>query len=65
MEEKLKSANIQTSESESSLYRKYQDLTNQVQEKDTVIKRLEMQLEKQVRIVPLHKELSKNVHLCS
>uniref|UniRef100_A0A4W6BTL9 Pleckstrin homology domain containing, family H (with MyTH4 domain) member 1 n=1 Tax=Lates calcarifer TaxID=8187 RepID=A0A4W6BTL9_LATCA len=48
MEEKLKSANIQTSESESSLYRKYQDLTNQVQEKDAVIKRLEMQLEKQV-----------------
>uniref|UniRef100_A0A3Q1HCI5 Pleckstrin homology, MyTH4 and FERM domain containing H1 n=1 Tax=Anabas testudineus TaxID=64144 RepID=A0A3Q1HCI5_ANATE len=50
MEEKLKSANIQTSESESSLYRKYQDLTNQVQEKDAVIKRLEVQLEKQVRI---------------
>uniref|UniRef100_A0A3Q1CU58 Pleckstrin homology, MyTH4 and FERM domain containing H1 n=1 Tax=Amphiprion ocellaris TaxID=80972 RepID=A0A3Q1CU58_AMPOC len=49
MEEKLKSANIQTSESESSLYRKCQDLTNQVQEKDAVIKRLETQLEKQVR----------------
>uniref|UniRef100_A0AAX7TVH1 Pleckstrin homology, MyTH4 and FERM domain containing H1 n=1 Tax=Astatotilapia calliptera TaxID=8154 RepID=A0AAX7TVH1_ASTCA len=48
MEEKLKSANIQTNESESSLYRKYQELTNQVQEKDAVIKRLEMQLEKQV-----------------
>lgn len=48
MEEKLKSANIQTSESESSLCRKYQDLTSQVQEKDAVIKRLEMQLEKQV-----------------
>lgn len=65
MEEKLKSANIQTSESESSLYRKYQDLTNQVQEKDAVIKRLEVQLEKQVRIERLHKEMSKNVHLCS
>eukprot|EP00064_Thunnus_orientalis_P017674 superscaffoldBa00003819_g17760 len=50
MEEKLKSANIQTSESESSLYRKYQDLTNQVQEKDAVIKRLEIQLEKQILV---------------
>ncbi|XP_026196129.1 pleckstrin homology domain-containing family H member 1 [Anabas testudineus] len=50
MEEKLKSANIQTSESESSLYRKYQDLTNQVQEKDAVIKRLEVQLEKQILV---------------
>lgn len=50
MEEKLKSANIQTSESESSLYKKYQDLTNQVQEKDAVIKRLEIQLEKQILV---------------
>uniref|UniRef100_A0A3Q4B980 Uncharacterized protein n=1 Tax=Mola mola TaxID=94237 RepID=A0A3Q4B980_MOLML len=50
MEEKLKSANIQTSESESSLYKKYQDLTSQVQEKDAVIKRLEMQLEKQILV---------------
>lgn len=56
MEEKLKSANIQTSESESSLYRKYQDLTNQVQEKDAVIKRLEIQLEKQVWAEPSDKE---------
>lgn len=48
MEEKLKSANIQTSESESTLYRKHQDLTMQVQEKDAVIQRLETQLEKQV-----------------
>lgn len=48
MEEKLKSANIQTSETESSSYRRYQDLTNRVQEKDAVIKRLEVQLEKQV-----------------
>ncbi|KAM9842656.1 pleckstrin homology domain-containing family H member 1 [Aulostomus maculatus] len=50
MEERLKSANIQTSESESTLYRKYQDLTSQVQEKDAVIKRLEIQLEKQVLV---------------
>ncbi|KAM9708121.1 pleckstrin homology domain-containing family H member 1 [Menidia menidia] len=50
MEEKLKSANIQTSESESSLCRKYQDLTDQVEEKDAKIKRLEMQLEKQVSV---------------
>lgn len=48
MEEKLKSANIQTSESESALSRKHQDLTIQVQEKDAVIQRLEAQLEKQV-----------------
>ncbi|XP_041669079.1 pleckstrin homology domain-containing family H member 1 [Cheilinus undulatus] len=50
MEEKLKSANIQTSDSESSLYRKYQDLSSQVQEKDAMIKRLEMQLEKQILV---------------
>uniref|UniRef100_A0A3B3ZVH8 Uncharacterized protein n=1 Tax=Periophthalmus magnuspinnatus TaxID=409849 RepID=A0A3B3ZVH8_9GOBI len=48
MEEKLKSANIQTSESESSLYRKHQQLTNQLQEKDAAIKQLENQLEKQI-----------------
>ncbi|XP_040055467.2 pleckstrin homology domain-containing family H member 1 [Gasterosteus aculeatus] len=48
MEEKLKSANIQTSETESSSYRRYQDLTNRVQEKDAVIQRLEVQLEKQI-----------------
>ncbi|XP_056151824.1 pleckstrin homology domain-containing family H member 1 [Lampris incognitus] len=50
MEEKLKSANVQTGESESLLYRKHQDLTNQVQEKDAAIKRLEMQLEKQILV---------------
>lgn len=44
----MKSANVQISESESSLYRKYQELTGQVQEKDAVIKKLEMQLEQQV-----------------
>uniref|UniRef100_H2LXB5 Pleckstrin homology domain containing, family H (with MyTH4 domain) member 1 n=1 Tax=Oryzias latipes TaxID=8090 RepID=H2LXB5_ORYLA len=48
MEEKLKSANIQTSECESSLFRKYQDLSSRVQEKEALIQRLEMQLEKQV-----------------
>lgn len=48
MEEKLKCTNIQTSESESALYRKHQDLTIQVQEKDAAIQRLETQLEKQV-----------------
>uniref|UniRef100_A0AAR2JWM5 Pleckstrin homology, MyTH4 and FERM domain containing H1 n=1 Tax=Pygocentrus nattereri TaxID=42514 RepID=A0AAR2JWM5_PYGNA len=47
MEEKLKSANVQPSESESSLYRRYQELTSQMQEKDVMIKRLETQLEKQ------------------
>ncbi|KAM6913029.1 pleckstrin homology domain-containing family H member 1 [Xenentodon cancila] len=50
MEEKLKSANVQTSESESSLHTKYQDLTNRVEEKDAAIKTLEMQLEKQISI---------------
>ncbi|XP_056281769.1 pleckstrin homology domain-containing family H member 1 [Pseudoliparis swirei] len=48
MEEKLKSANIQTSETESSLYRRYHELTHRVQEKDAAIKRLEAQLEKQI-----------------
>uniref|UniRef100_A0A8C7YNP8 Pleckstrin homology domain containing, family H (with MyTH4 domain) member 1 n=1 Tax=Oryzias sinensis TaxID=183150 RepID=A0A8C7YNP8_9TELE len=48
MEEKLKSANMQTSECESSLFRKYQDLSSRVQEKEALIQRLEMQLEKQV-----------------
>lgn len=48
MEEKLKSANIQSGESESTAQRKYQDLAGQLREKDAVIKRLETQLEKQV-----------------
>uniref|UniRef100_A0A8C1ZVE0 Pleckstrin homology domain containing, family H (with MyTH4 domain) member 1 n=2 Tax=Cyprinus carpio TaxID=7962 RepID=A0A8C1ZVE0_CYPCA len=47
MEEKLKSANVQPSESENSLYRRYQELNSQIQEKDMIIKRLEGQLEKQ------------------
>nr|XP_057912488.1 pleckstrin homology domain-containing family H member 1 [Doryrhamphus excisus]XP_057912489.1 pleckstrin homology domain-containing family H member 1 [Doryrhamphus excisus]XP_057912490.1 pleckstrin homology domain-containing family H member 1 [Doryrhamphus excisus]XP_057912491.1 pleckstrin homology domain-containing family H member 1 [Doryrhamphus excisus]XP_057912492.1 pleckstrin homology domain-containing family H member 1 [Doryrhamphus excisus] len=48
MEEKLKTANVQSTESESFLYRKYQDLTGRVQEKDATIKRLEIQLENQI-----------------
>lgn len=48
MEEKLKSANVQSRGSESLLNRKYQDLSARVQEKDATIKRLEIQLEKQV-----------------
>ncbi|XP_048083398.1 pleckstrin homology domain-containing family H member 1 isoform X1 [Alosa alosa] len=50
MEEKLKSANVQpnqTNESENSLCLRLQELTNQVQERDGVIKHLEAQLEKQ------------------
>ncbi|XP_062325477.1 pleckstrin homology domain-containing family H member 1 [Osmerus eperlanus] len=44
----LKTSNVKTSESENSLYRKYQELANQVHEKDVVIKRLDTQLDKQV-----------------
>uniref|UniRef100_A0A672K4K9 Pleckstrin homology domain-containing family H member 1-like n=1 Tax=Sinocyclocheilus grahami TaxID=75366 RepID=A0A672K4K9_SINGR len=47
MEEKLKSAITQPSESENSLYRRYQELISQIQEKDMIIKRLEGQLENQ------------------
>lgn len=52
MEEKLKSSNMQPSETENSLYRRYQELSNQIQEKDLIVKRLEGQLEKQVRKRP-------------
>lgn len=48
MEEKLKSANVPPSESENSLCLRLQELTNQVQERDGVVKQLEAQLEKQV-----------------
>lgn len=48
MEEKLKSANVQPSESENSLCLRLQELTNLVQDRDGVIKQLEAQLEKQV-----------------
>ncbi|KAL2098921.1 hypothetical protein ACEWY4_005401 [Coilia grayii] len=47
MEEKLKSANVQPSESENSLCLRLQELTNQVQERDGAIKQLEAQLKKQ------------------
>ncbi|CAH6778047.1 Plekhh2 [Phodopus roborovskii] len=52
MEEKLKAANIQTSESETRLYKKCQDLESVMQEKDDIIQNLELRLEeqKQVRI---------------
>lgn len=49
MEEKLKAANIQTSESETRLYKKCQDLETFIQEKDDIIQNLELQLEEQVR----------------
>ncbi|TKC47413.1 hypothetical protein EI555_009446, partial [Monodon monoceros] len=47
MEEKLKAANIQTSESETRLYKKCQDLETLIQEKDDIIQNLELQLEEQ------------------
>ncbi|XP_041122744.1 pleckstrin homology domain-containing family H member 1 [Polyodon spathula] len=47
MKEKLKSANVQPSESENSLFRRYQELSSQAQDKEEVIQRLEVQLEKQ------------------
>ncbi|XP_015265646.1 PREDICTED: pleckstrin homology domain-containing family H member 2 [Gekko japonicus] len=52
MEEKLKAANIQTSESEIRLYKSCQDLETLVQEKDDIIQNLEQQLgeQKQIRI---------------
>ncbi|XP_030051654.1 pleckstrin homology domain-containing family H member 2 [Microcaecilia unicolor] len=50
MEEKLKAANIQTSESETKLYKKCQDLETLGQEKDDAIHNLEQELEKQKQI---------------
>ncbi|XP_053781394.1 pleckstrin homology domain-containing family H member 2 isoform X2 [Desmodus rotundus] len=50
MEEKLKAANIQTSESETRLYKKCQDLETLLQEKDDIIQSLELQLEEQKQI---------------
>ncbi|KAJ7341144.1 hypothetical protein JRQ81_004927 [Phrynocephalus forsythii] len=52
MEEKLKAANVQTSESEIRLYKKCQDLETLVQEKDDIIQNLEQQLlqQKQIKI---------------
>ncbi|XP_053880166.1 pleckstrin homology domain-containing family H member 2 isoform X1 [Malaclemys terrapin pileata] len=50
MEEKLKAANVQTSESETRLYKRCQDLETLVQEKDDIIQNLEQQLEEQKQI---------------
>ncbi|XP_053883286.1 pleckstrin homology domain-containing family H member 1 isoform X3 [Malaclemys terrapin pileata] len=50
MEEKVKLANMKNSESESTLYRKYQELLGTVQGKDDLISRLETQLEKQKQL---------------
>ncbi|XP_069464563.1 pleckstrin homology domain-containing family H member 2 [Ambystoma mexicanum] len=50
MEEKLKAANIQTSESETRLYKRCQDLESLVQEKDDTIQQLEQHLEEQKQI---------------
>uniref|UniRef100_A0A8C8RQS6 Pleckstrin homology domain-containing family H member 2 n=1 Tax=Pelusios castaneus TaxID=367368 RepID=A0A8C8RQS6_9SAUR len=50
MEEKLKAANVQTSESETRLYKRCQDLETVVQEKDDIIQNLEQQLEEQKQI---------------
>lgn len=48
MEEKLKAANVQTSESETRLYKRCQDLEILVQGKDDAIQNLEQQLVEQV-----------------
>lgn len=49
MGEEIKLANMKTSESNSTLYRKYQELMGTVQRKEDVISRLEIQLAKQVK----------------
>ncbi|XP_005998342.1 pleckstrin homology domain-containing family H member 2 [Latimeria chalumnae] len=50
MEEKLKAANIQTSESETRLYKRCQDLETVAQEKEDIIQQLEKQLEEQKQL---------------
>lgn len=50
LREKLKAANIHTSESENGLLRRYQEVTNTLQEKDDMIQRLEQQLDKQNKL---------------
>lgn len=62
MEEKLKAANIQTSESETRLYKKCQDLETLIQEKDDIIQNLELQLEEQVRNMINRLNSSKYMH---
>ncbi|RMC12467.1 hypothetical protein DUI87_09984 [Hirundo rustica rustica] len=50
MEEKLKAANVQTSESETRLYKRCQDLEILIQDKNDTIQKLEQQLEEQKQI---------------
>ncbi|KFQ17385.1 Pleckstrin homology domain-containing family H member 1, partial [Merops nubicus] len=50
MEEKIKLANVKTSESDSTLHRKYQELMGTVQGKEDLINRLETQLAKQKQL---------------
>ncbi|XP_051639068.1 pleckstrin homology domain-containing family H member 2 isoform X6 [Manacus candei] len=50
MEEKLKAANVQTSESETRLYKRCQDLEILIQDKNDIIQKLEKQLEEQKQI---------------
>uniref|UniRef100_A0A8C0ZCV7 Pleckstrin homology, MyTH4 and FERM domain containing H2 n=1 Tax=Cyanistes caeruleus TaxID=156563 RepID=A0A8C0ZCV7_CYACU len=50
MEEKLKAANVQTSESETRLYKRCQDLEILIQDKNDLIQKLEQQLEEQKQI---------------
>uniref|UniRef100_A0A8B9BT20 Pleckstrin homology domain-containing family H member 2 n=1 Tax=Anser brachyrhynchus TaxID=132585 RepID=A0A8B9BT20_9AVES len=50
MEEKLKAANVQTSESENRLYKRCQDLEILIQDKNDIIQKLEQQLEEQKQI---------------
>ncbi|XP_041038851.1 pleckstrin homology domain-containing family H member 2 isoform X2 [Carcharodon carcharias] len=47
MEEKLKTANIQTDDSENKLYKSCQELETLILEKDDIIQRLELQLDEQ------------------
>uniref|UniRef100_A0A8C3JMP9 Pleckstrin homology, MyTH4 and FERM domain containing H1 n=1 Tax=Calidris pygmaea TaxID=425635 RepID=A0A8C3JMP9_9CHAR len=50
MEEKIKLASVKTSESDSTLHRKYQELMGTVQGKEDLINRLETQLAKQKQL---------------
>ncbi|XP_069773279.1 pleckstrin homology domain-containing family H member 1 isoform X2 [Narcine bancroftii] len=50
LREKLKAVNVQTSESENSLLRRYHEVTNTLQEKDDMIQRLEQELDKQKKL---------------
>uniref|UniRef100_A0A8B9QQZ4 Pleckstrin homology, MyTH4 and FERM domain containing H1 n=1 Tax=Anas platyrhynchos TaxID=8839 RepID=A0A8B9QQZ4_ANAPL len=50
MEEEIKLANMKTGESDSALYRKYQELMGTVQGKEDLINRLETQLAKQKQL---------------